>query len=101
MLHHCRILDLTDNESQFCGRLLADLGADVIRVEKPGGDASRHIGPFYQDIIHPEKSLWWFVLNANKRGITLNLQTEDGRDLFKKLALNADIVIESFPPGRM
>ena len=99
MLQDYRILDLTDGEAQLCGRILADLGADVIRVEKPGGDPSRHTGPFYKDIIDPEKGLWWFVLNANKRGITLNLESQDGRELFKKLVKDADFVIESFPPG--
>ena len=101
MLEGCRALDLTDHEAQMCGRILSDLGADVIRVEKPGGDPSRRIGPFYGDNVHPEKSLWWYVLNANKRSITLNLGSEDGRELFKKLVKSADFVIESYPPGHM
>ncbi|MDD5127206.1 MAG: CoA transferase [Dehalococcoidales bacterium] len=101
MLQGYRVLDLTDREAQLCGRMLADLGADVVRIEKPGGDDSRHTGPFYHDVVHPEKNLWWFALNANKKGITLNLTCSDGRELFKKLARSADIVIESFPPGYM
>ena len=101
MLQGYRVLDLTEREAQLCGRMLADLGADVIRIERPGGDPTRNIGPFYQDIVHPEKSLWWFVLNANKRGITLNLESRDGRDIFKKLVKDADVIIESFPPGHM
>ncbi|MBI2858841.1 MAG: CoA transferase [Chloroflexi bacterium] len=96
-----RALDLADGEAQLCGRILSDLGIDVIRVERPGGDPSRKVGPFCEDIIHPERNLWWFNLNANKRGITLNLQTADGRDLFRKLAKGADLVIESFRPGYM
>jgi crotonobetainyl-CoA:carnitine CoA-transferase CaiB-like acyl-CoA transferase len=94
-----RILDLTEGALSLCGKLLADLGADVIKVEKPGGDASRAIGPFYEDIPHPEKSLFWWAYNVNKRGITLNLETPDGQDVFKKLIKSSDFLIESFPPG--
>ncbi len=101
MLQSYRVLDLTDGEAQLCGRILADLGADVVRIEKPGGDASRHTGPFYGDVVHPEKSVWWYVLNASKRGITLNLESEDGRALFKELVKSADFVIESYHPGHM
>jgi len=70
-------------------------------VEKPGGDTGRNIGPFYKDIPHPEKSLFWFYTNLNKRGITLNLETKEGREILKKLLTKADIVIESFEPGYM
>ena len=96
-----RALDLSDEKGFMCGKVLGDLGADVIKVEKPGGDSSRRIGPFYKDIPHPEKSLHWFAYNANKRGITLNLETRDGKDLFKRLVQKADFVIESFHPGYM
>ena len=74
MLSRCRALDLTDEKGFLCGKILADLGVDVIKVERPGGDPSRRIGPFWKDIPDPEKSLPWFAYNANKRGITL----EDG-----------------------
>ncbi|MBI2957726.1 MAG: CoA transferase [Chloroflexi bacterium] len=99
LLRGYRALDFTDGELQLCGRILGDLGVDVIRVEKPGGDASRLAGPFYHNQIHPEKSLWWFMLNANKRGVTLNLETKDGLDLARRLVKSADFLIESFPPG--
>ena len=99
MLSHCRALDLTDDKGFLCGKILADLGADVIKVERPGGDASRIIGPFYKDIPDPEKSLYWFGFNNNKRGITLNLESARGKELFSKLAAGADFVIESFMPG--
>ena len=98
-LSHYRVLDLADEKGFFCGKVLADLGADVIKIESPGGDAARRIDPFYHDIPAPEKSLHWFAFNANKRGITLNLETKDGRGIFKKLAKTADFVVESFPPG--
>jgi crotonobetainyl-CoA:carnitine CoA-transferase CaiB-like acyl-CoA transferase len=96
-----RALDLTDEKGQLCGKVLGDLGADVIKIERPGGDPSRNIGPFYHDIPDPEKSLSWFALNANKRGITLNIKSKDGQELFKKLVKTADFVIESFEPGYM
>lgn len=101
MLGPYRVLDLTDEKGFLCGKILGDLGADVIKIERPGGDPSRNIGPFYHDIPDPEKSLFWFAFNANKRGITLNIETADGRDIFKRLARTADFIIESFPPGHM
>ena len=96
-----RILDLTDEKGHLCGRILGDMGADVIKIEPPEGDTSRRIGPFYHDEPHPEKSLYWFFTNANKRGITLNLETVDGREIFKQLAKGADLIIESFRPKFM
>lgn len=101
MLESIRVLDLTDEKGYLCGRVLGDLGADVIKIERPGGDPGRSLGPFYHDIPHPEKSLYWFAYNANKRGITLNIESADGRQLFKRLAAKADVVIESFSPGYM
>ncbi len=94
-----RVLDLTDETGFLCGRILADLGADVIKIERPGGDASRRVGPFYGDRPDPEKSLYWFAFNANKRGITLDLETGQGREILAKLIAAADFVIESFKPG--
>jgi benzylsuccinate CoA-transferase BbsE subunit len=96
-----RVLDLTQAIGWTCGKLLADLGADVIKIEPPGGDVDRRIGPFYRDVPHPERSLAWFAANTNKRGITLNLDTTDGQVLWLALARDADFVVESFPPGFM
>jgi len=101
MLAPYRVLDLTDEKGFLCGKTLGDLGADVIKIEKLGGDLSRNIGPFYHDTPDPEKSLFWFAFNANKRGITLNIETADGKDIFKRLVRTADFIIESFPPGYM
>ncbi len=92
-----RVLDLTDDKGCLCGRILADLGADVLKIEKPGGDPVRNIGPFWHDKPDPEMSLYWFAYNMNKRGITLNIETIQGRDIFKKLVKTADLLIESFP----
>jgi crotonobetainyl-CoA:carnitine CoA-transferase CaiB-like acyl-CoA transferase len=101
MLSPYRVLDLTGEYGLLCGKILGDLGADVIKVEKPGGDETRFLGPFYHDEFEPEKSLYWFAYNTNKRGITLNLESSDGREIFKKLVKTSDIVVESFSPGYM
>ena len=95
----CRVLDLTDEDGVFCTKILAALGADVIRIEPPGGDPTRRIGPFYHDDPDPEKSLHWFVYNLNKRSITLNIQCTTGRELFKRLVKTADFMVECFRPG--
>ena len=80
----------------YCGRLLAGLGAEVIKVENPGsGDKARANGPFPDDVPHPEKSGLYLSLNANKIGVTLNLEKTKGKDLFKKLIKTADILVEN------
>lgn len=99
LLASYRVLDLTDEAGWFCGRLLGDLGADVVKVEHPGGDPGRWRGPFYRDEPHPERSLPWLAYNANKRGITLALESPRGRELFARLVARADFVVESYPPG--
>ena len=101
MLNNYRVLDLTDEKGSLCGKILGDLGADVIKIEKPAGDASRRIGPFFHNTPDLEKSLNWFSLNASKRGITLNLEDPEGKEIFRKLADTADVIIESFTPGHM
>ncbi len=94
-----RVLELADEKGQFCGKLMADLGADLIKVEPPGGQSTRTVGPFFNDIPHPERSLSFWHYNTSKRGITLNLETADGRGLFRRLAASADVILETFPPG--
>ena len=101
ILSSYRVLDLAEDGCMLCGKVLGDLGADVIKIEPPGGSPTRNIGPFYHDTPDPEKSLTWFFLGLNKRGITLKLETDDGRELFKKLVQTADFVVESFEPGYM
>jgi len=98
-LDDIRVLDLSGEMGLYCGKLLADLGADVIKVEPPGGDPARRVGPFYHDEPGAEKSLSFFNLNTSKRGITLSLEHEDGRELFRRLVRTADVVVETFPPG--
>jgi benzylsuccinate CoA-transferase BbsE subunit len=94
-----RILELADEKGQFCGKLLGDLGADVVKIEPPGGDACRHVGPFVDDIPHPDRSLSFWSYNTSKRSITLDLEMADGRQLFRRLAASADVVLETFRPG--
>jgi crotonobetainyl-CoA:carnitine CoA-transferase CaiB-like acyl-CoA transferase len=99
LLSPFRVLDLTDELGFLCGKILGDIGADVIKIERPGGDPARRLGPFFHNHPEPEKSLYWFGFNSNKRGITLNLESQKGRELFSKLAGGADFIIESFMPG--
>lgn len=94
-----RILDLADEKASFCTKLLADMGAEVTKVERPGGDKSRTVGPFWGNTPHPEKSLSFWYHNTSKLGITLNLENEEGQQLFRRLAQRTDVVVESFPPG--
>ena len=96
-----RVLDLTEGGMNWCGKVLADLGADVIKIEAPKGSATRRLGPFYDGQEDPERSLYWYAYCLNKRGITLNLDSHDGRRIFKDLAAGAEFVLESFRPGYM
>lgn len=96
-----RVLELADETGQFCGKLLGDLGAEIIKIEPPGGEPCRRIGPFMDDIPHPERSLSFWYYNTSKRSITLDLGTTDGRELFRRLAATADIVFETFRPGHL
>ncbi len=99
MLTSYRVLDLAGDLGFLCGKILGDLGADVIKVEPPGGDPARRIGPYYHDEPDPEKSLYWFAYNNNKRGVTLDITAAAGRDLLLRLVKSADFMIETFQPG--
>ena len=94
-----RVLDLTDERGLLAGKILADLGADVVQIEPPGGNPARNIGPFYGDDPQPEKSLFWWAYAANKRSITLDLEQKDGQALLKKMVAESDFLVESFAPG--
>ena len=96
-----RVLDLTDGRGLLCGKMLADLGADVVQVEPPGGSPARNVGPFYHDTPGLERSLFWWANSANKRGISLDVATDDGAALLRRLVANADFLIESSDPGTM
>ncbi|MBN1847804.1 MAG: CoA transferase [Deltaproteobacteria bacterium] len=101
LLAGVQVLEIANEMGQYCGKMLADLGAEVIKIESPGGDSSRRIGPFYKDTPSAERSLRWWYHNTNKKSITLNLKTNDGLDIFKKLIKGADVLVETPEPGRM
>jgi crotonobetainyl-CoA:carnitine CoA-transferase CaiB-like acyl-CoA transferase len=96
-----RVVDLTEERGLYAGKVLADLGADVVLVERPEGSRARSLGPFKGD--HPgiETSLYFLNFNTNKRGITLNLASPRGRDVFLRLAERSDVVVEDAPIGGM
>ena len=102
-LSDLKILDLTHYiAGPYCTRLLAGFGAEVIKIEKPRvGDATRRTGPFLNDEPHPEKSGLFLYLNANKKGITLNLKSKQGGEIFKRLVKDADVLVENFSPRVM
>ncbi|GIS93198.1 MAG: hypothetical protein CM1200mP22_04350 [Dehalococcoidia bacterium] len=94
-----RVLELTGEHAQFCGKLMADLGADVIKVEPPGGQETRNVGPYLNDEYHPERSLYFWHYNTSKRGVTLDITSPEGQEVFKRLAGTAGLILESFPAG--
>ncbi len=100
-LHGRRVLDLADESGAYCGKLLADMGADVIKIETPGGDATRRVPPFRSGAAHPDASLFFLYMNTSKRGVTLDLARPRGRELFRDLVRTADVVIETFAPGHL
>ena len=100
-LYGLTVLDLTGPEGQPCGRILADLGADVILIEPPSGSPSRRMAPFAHGEAGPDRSLFFVHFNTNKRGITLDLNATADREKFLELAKTADVVLESGHPGEM
>lgn len=97
-----RVLDLSYGiAGPLCAKILGDFGADVVKVEPLSGDPGRNMGPFFHDDPHLEKSLFFLLLNLNKRGVTLNLETQTGIELLKELVVKSDVVVESFEPGYM
>jgi crotonobetainyl-CoA:carnitine CoA-transferase CaiB-like acyl-CoA transferase len=101
-LDDIRVLDLSRGiAGPFCARFLGDFGAEVIKVEPPGGECGRHLPPFFGDDPDPEKSLFFLLANLNKRGITLDLERPEGAEMLRALAKNADVIVESFPPGTL
>lgn len=95
MLHDVRVIELSSPGTMLAGRILADLGADVIVVEPPAGAAGRRLAPFQGDTPGMERSLTWHALNRNKRAITLDLASSDGRDLLTQLGRNATVVLQA------
>ena len=97
-----KVIDLTHHiAGPYATKLLADFGADVLKLERPGGDPARRLPPFYHDEPDPEKSLPFLYLNTNKRSVTLNLKSETGRGILLELLADADALVENFSPGVM
>ncbi len=97
-----RVVELSQGiAGSYCGKLLADSGADVIKVEPPQGDYARSLGPFPDDVPHPDRGGLFIHLNGNKKSVTLDVGTESGRVVLRKLLANADVLIESDPPGHL
>ncbi len=101
MLSGHRVLDLCDESGALAGKLLAELGADVIRIEPPGGDRASRRGPYLHDQPGPERSLAWLALQTSKRGVTLDLEQPQGASLFRRLAAGADVVLETARRGAL
>src|SRR5258705_10742712 len=101
LLSPYRVLDLTTELGFLAGKIFGDLGADVIRVEPPTGVSLPQRPPLLKKGSSAPQSLYWQAYNCNKRGVTLDLSKEKGRDLFLRLTKMADFVIESFRPGTL
>jgi crotonobetainyl-CoA:carnitine CoA-transferase CaiB-like acyl-CoA transferase len=100
-LQGIRVVELAHERAALAGKLLADMGADVVVVEPPDGSALRRWGPFVDDRPDPEQSLAWWHFNTNKRGVVLDLDEAAGRDAFRRLVARADLVLEAENPGRL
>ncbi len=101
-LEGVKVIDLTHQiAGPYCTKLLADFGADVIKVERPGGDPARRLPPFFHDETDADKSLLFLYLNTNKRGITLNLKTIQGKAMLRDLIRGSDMLVENYSPRVM
>ena len=98
-LEAVRVLDLADESAVFATRILADLGADVIRVEHPDGGSVRNMEPFLDGKPGTERSLYHLYHNANKRSVTLDVTMADGADVLRRLAATADVIVETAAPA--
>jgi crotonobetainyl-CoA:carnitine CoA-transferase CaiB-like acyl-CoA transferase len=101
MLSPCRVLDLSDDQGIFCSFVLAELGADVVCIERPGGSKARRQGPFAGDVREPERSLFWWAYARNKRSVVLEPESPEDRDGLLRLIESADVLVESRRPGEM
>jgi crotonobetainyl-CoA:carnitine CoA-transferase CaiB-like acyl-CoA transferase len=99
ILEGLSVVEIASDRAAYAGKLLGDLGADVIVVEPPGGHASRSYGPFVDDEPDPDRCLWWWTYNTSKRSVVLDLHTETGGNAFRQLVRDADIVLEAEDPG--
>lgn len=100
-LRGVRVLELADEIGEYCGKVLAGLGADVIKVEPPGGEKTRSYGPFYEDVEGPDRSLHFWHYNFGKRSVVIDLETEAGRAAYRRLAETSDVILECRPRGEI
>ena len=101
MLKPYRVIDLADDRGIFCGKILADLGAEVIKIEPTTGDPARRLGPFINNDPGIENSLYWQLYSANKKSFALDIHSPMGKEILLKLIPSCDILIESFAPGTL
>src|SRR5229473_7341108 len=101
LLKGFRLLDLSDEKGALCGKIFADLGAEVIKVEPLEGCPTRRIPPFLEDIPHPDRCLYSIAFHAGKKSVTANLANADGRAIVAELATHADFLVESLPLGHL
>ena len=100
-LRGIRVLEVGDEKIEYCGKMLAGLGADVVKIEPPAGEATRGYGPFYHDIPDANRSLHFWHYNAGKRSVVLDLDSPAGQADFRKLAEVADVILDARPKGYM
>ena len=100
-LDDVRVLEVGSEPGAWCGKLLAEMGATVVKVEPPEGDPTRSYEPFYQDQPGVDRSLYFWYYNTSKASVTLDLTTAAGRSLFERLAAGANVIVDSMPPGYM
>jgi benzylsuccinate CoA-transferase BbsE subunit len=96
-----RVLELADEKGQYCGKLFADMGAEVVKIERPGGDPTRWVPPFWGDRAAADRSLAFLYMNTSKKSVTLDVMMPEGRGLFERLVQTADMVIETMAPGTL
>ena len=101
VLDGVRVLEVGGEIGAWCGKLLGDVGADVIKVEPPTGDPTRSYEPFYENEPGPNRSLFFWHYNTSKRSVTLDLEHDRGREVFKRLVARADVVVDSNPAGHL
>ena len=100
-LQGLHVLELCDETGSFAGKLLGDAGADVVKVEPPGGESSRHYPPFAGDVEDLNRSLYFWSRNTSKRSMAIDISVEQGAALAAELMACADVVLESAPPGTL
>jgi crotonobetainyl-CoA:carnitine CoA-transferase CaiB-like acyl-CoA transferase len=98
MLSCYRVLDLTDERCYICGRALSDFGAEVIKIDSPESDPTKLKGPFFHDEIELSKNLHWLAFNANKKSLTLDISSPEGKEIFCRLVKTADVILDDLSP---